>query len=76
MKMAIIVLFAYWIIGFIIAIIDEDKAAYWAMGLVYPIALVLTYPFRAIRSYKNRRTYYMVHNISMIQYFFGKRVKE
>lgn len=75
MSTIVITLFVYWVIGFIIACIDEDKAVFWAVGLVYPIAYVLTYPYRTIVNYRNSQRYFQKNNISMLQYFFGKRVQ-
>lgn len=76
MKIVIITLCVYWVIGLIISIVDEDKAIYWAVGLAYPVALILTYPYRAIYTYRRSCNYYKKNNVSMLQYFFGKRVKD
>lgn len=72
----IVTLFVWWSIVFIVASVDEDKALYVGVGLVYPIVWVITYPIRANINYNNSRNFYKKHGISKVQYFFGKRVKE
>lgn len=64
----------YWIIGSVITAIDEDLGLYWAVGLVYPLLMVLLYPVRAWRTYTHSSGYYEKHNISRLQFMFGKRV--
>jgi hypothetical protein len=76
MIIVISTLFLYWVIGFVIACINEDVTIYWATGLVYPLAVALTYPYRAIHNYKAKQKYYQKNNISMLQYLLGKRIKE
>ena len=70
---ALITLAVVWMITTLIAQFDEDYALYWAMGLVYPIARVLTYPIRALRTYERSRASYEKHGITKAQYFFGAR---
>lgn len=70
----IIITLVYWTIGVILVMIDEDWACYWAMGLLYPVLLVLTYPVRAWKTYSSSKHYYERHNITRLQYIFGKRV--
>lgn len=65
-----------WVIGVILAQIDEDYALYWSMGLMYPLLLVLLYPFRAMWQYENSRRFYEKHGITKMQFLFGKRAKE
>lgn len=69
-------LIIYWTVGIIIALIDENKLVYWATGLMYPIILVITYPIRAINTYNHSYSFYQKHNISLLQYIFGKRVHQ
>lgn len=69
----ILTLTVYWLIGFAIAIIDEDYSVYWSVGLIYPIMYVLTYPIRIWMRYSRSKQFYQKHNISRWQYFWGKR---
>ena len=64
------------IITLIIAEIDEDKALHWAVGIPFLIAYVLLYPVRAWVKYDRSKNYYKKHNITKVQYIFGKRVKD
>lgn len=70
----IITLSIYWIIGLVIACINEDWSVYWACGLMLPIVIVILYPVRAWRTYTRSENWYKSHGISRIQYIFGKRV--
>jgi len=57
------------------ATIDEESVCLWATGLIYPILKAILYPIRAYKNYNGSITYYQKHNISWIQFLFGKRVK-
>ena len=71
-----ITLCAYWAIGLVIAAMDhEEWLVYWSTGLMYPIAYVLFYPIRAWNSYSKSYLYFEKHNITRLQYLFGKRVR-
>ena len=70
----IIHLFVFWIIGVIAVCIDEDWGVYWSMGLLYPILLILLYPIRAWRHYSRYKVEYQKHDITRLQYMFGKRI--
>lgn len=72
----LITLLVVWSVSLILAQFNEEYVLYWAVGLVYPIMLVLLYPLRACLRYNRSRGYYQKHNISKIQYVFGKRPKE
>lgn len=72
----IITLVIYWCIGFIISQINEEWAIFWAVGLIYPIIYIISYPIRAWKTYNNSIGYYRKHNVSRLQYLFGKRVNE
>ena len=71
----VIVSAVYWLVSLILSQIDEDYTIYWACGLLYPIARLLTYPIRACRKYELSREYFEKHGITKKQYLFGKRVK-
>ena len=70
----IIITLVYWTIGVILVMIDEDWACYWAMGLLYPILYIILYPIRAWKTYSSHYSYYQKHDITRLQYIFGKRV--
>lgn len=70
----IITLLVTWIINCIVVFISEEAALYVSMGLVYPVLWVLTYPVRAWKTYSSSKHYYERHNITRLQYIFGKRV--
>ncbi len=54
---------------------SEDITIKVAMGVLYPIAYVLTYPIRAWTTYSHSRGYYEKHGITRFQYvFLFKRV--
>lgn len=72
----IIHLFVFWIIGVIAVCIDEDWGVYWAMGLLYPILWILLYPIREWRHYSRYKTEYQKHDITRLQYMFGKRISK
>ena len=72
---SLITLLVYWSIGVVIAQIDYgDWLELWAMGLMYPVLRVLFYPVRAWKEYSDWQEYYQKHNITRLQYIFGKRV--
>lgn len=53
----------------------EDITITVAMGILYPIAYILTYPIRAWNTYSHSRGYYEKHGITRFQYvFLFKRV--
>lgn len=60
----ILTLTVYWLIGFAIAIIDEDYSVYWSVGLIYPIMYVLTYPIRTWMRYARSKQYFKKHIIN------------
>lgn len=70
----IIILFIYWTIGAIVVSINEDWGVYWVIGLLYPILWILLYPIREWRHYSKYKAEYQKHDITRLQYMFGKRV--
>ena len=64
-----------WTINFIAAVISEEVAFYIAMGLVYPLIWVVSYPMRTWIRYSRAKDYYQKHGISRFQFLFGTRVK-
>lgn len=53
----------------------EDITITVAMGILYPIAYVLTYPIRAWSTYSHSKGYYEKYGITRFQYvFLFKRV--
>ena len=73
----IITLLSYNAIVLVITLITnrEDIVITVACGILYPIAYVITYPFRAWRSYSQSINYYKKHGITRFQYvFLFKRV--
>lgn len=74
---SIITLVAYWMVGNIIAMTDQDDwLMAWAVGLVYPLLYVLFYPVRAWKHYTALEKYYKEVGISRVQFLFGKRYKK
>lgn len=85
---SLITLCIYWLIGTILVIIIDnsnklsDKILVpFCMGLFYPMLLypilwVLFYPIRSWNTYKSSKHYYQNHNITFLQYLFGKRVNK
>ena len=74
----VITLFSVWLLNTAVFIIfdqNEDVGCIISMGLIYPILLVLLYPYRAMRTYSNYKVFYQKRGISRLQYFFGKRIK-
>lgn len=60
----------------ILGILDEEEIGlYVACGFVYFLLFVILYPYRTINRYNKSKIYYEKHNISRIQFLFGKRVK-
>ena len=73
----IITLLSYNAVVLVVAQITnrEDITITVAMGILYPIAYVLTYPIRAWNTYSHSRGYYEKHGITRFQYvFLFKRV--
>ena len=75
-QIVLLTLLAVWVVGVILAQIDEDYAVYWAMGPLYPLLRMLFYPIRAMRQYENSRTFYEKHGITKMQFLLGKRARE
>ena len=72
---SLLTLTIYWFIGCIVAGFNKDNwLELWAMGFVYSILYVLFYPIRAWKTYTNSCHFYQNHNITRLQYIFGKRV--
>ncbi len=72
----IIHLFVFWTIGFILTMFNEEWGQYWSMGLLYPMLFVLSYPIRAWRHYSRYKVEYQKHDITRLQYMFGKRISK
>ena len=80
-KIVLFTLMIYWLLGcFLVLFVDlvfhkyqEEAALAWAVGPVFPIIWVLTYPIRAWRSYSSKKDYYLFHNITRWQYLLGRR---
>ena len=70
---ALAALFVEWMVALILAQRDEDTALRWAMGPVYPLAYLLTYPIRMSRRYDNNRKRYEDAGITKWQYICGKK---
>lgn len=78
---SLITLCIYWLIGTILVIIIDNKLSDeilipFCMGLLFPILWILFYPIRSWNAYKSSKHYYQNHNITFLQYFFGKRVNK
>ena len=75
---AVITLFSYWAIGFVIYIISKESdqiGAIGGMGLVYVLAWILLYPYRTLKHYNFYKDQYKKPGITKFQYLFGKRIK-
>lgn len=74
----LITLSAWWLFGVVLLLLDVriETEELWIVGLWYPILWVLFYPLRAWRTYSQSCHYYAKHNITRLQYLFGKRVHD
>lgn len=72
----LITLSAWWLLGVVLIHLNVriETEELWIMGLWYPILWVLFYPLRAWHTYSQSCYYYAKHNITRLQYLFGKRV--
>ena len=80
---SLITLCIYWLIGTILVIIIDHSHKLpgeilvpFCMGLLYPMLWILFYPIRSWNTYKSSKHYYQNHNITFLQYLFGKRVNK
>lgn len=63
------------VITLVFALINEEYALYWAVGIPTLIIWILLYPARAACKWESSKRYYQKQGISRWQYIFGKRVK-
>lgn len=75
-RIVLITLSAWWLLGVVLVHLNVsiETEELWIMGLWYPILWVLFYPLRAWHTYSQSCQYYAKHNITRLQYLFGKRV--
>lgn len=80
---SLITLCIYWLIGTMLVIIidnshklSDEILVPFCMGLLFPILWILFYPIRSWNAYKSSKHYYQNHNITFLQYLFGKRVNK